>query len=332
MHVMQNDSVLFALTADRTLLLRADEVSVSCIQPWLPLHAEPLDVQAQTQMRAFIDVGGAGAFDLHAPAQLPPVAATLGRTTCHIVADDAWIIGPGALGHVALGDVDGVRRAHIEFSDAADTNSTLNFATALLLARMRRYLMHCAAVRAPDGVAWLLAGDARAGKTTTTLNLAHAGWGMLADDHVILFECDGNWCIEGWPRAMHVDTGWSHGMPTGIRTSLDPRTLASGSIVRRAGVSPESQPHPRTARLGAVLLPRVVADAPVTTIRPATHADAVAMLLRQTAWSMADTTVIASTLADITSATHVPAFHLQLARDTFADPRRLSDLIRSALR
>src|SRR5207244_10494590 len=68
---------------------------------------------------------------------------------------------------------------------AADLYSMLTVSAALLLAGQGRALVHAAAVVAPDGDAWLRAGDARAGKATPWATLASAGGGYVSDDHAV---------------------------------------------------------------------------------------------------------------------------------------------------
>ena len=49
-----------------------------------------------------------------------------------------------------------------------------------------KYFLHASGAVAPDGKAWLLAGDTGAGKSTLAFALSRAGWSILGDDGVIL--------------------------------------------------------------------------------------------------------------------------------------------------
>src|SRR5690606_4737113 len=193
---------------------------------------------------------------------------------CFIAGDAAHIHARGAQASIDLAGLRGLVELRHDLN--ADTASILNLTAALLLARMQRYLMHCGAV-VHGGSAWLLAGDAHAGKTTTALNLSRAGWTLLSDDHTVLYSCDGEWHVQGWPRRMHIDTGWEGAGPTGVRRTLEHQ---------EAAISLGTQP----AVLRGLLLPRVI-ESGVTSLTRAPAADAVAMLLRQAAWCLADPAV-----------------------------------------
>ncbi len=188
----------------------------------------------------------------------------------------------------------------------------LTIASALLLGRLDRALVHSAAVVAPDGGAWLLLGDARAGKTTTTVNLISTGWGYLSDDQVVLRRDgrDGVWA-EGWLRPFHLDTGWHTGRPTRVRRPVDARALAADARCRNA-------------RLSGLLFPRVDPDRP-TALVPMTPADALSRLVRQTPWLLADRATAPRLLELLTRAGRRPAFLLRLGLDTFRDPELLRD-------
>jgi hypothetical protein len=191
----------------------------------------------------------------------------------------------------------------------------LTISAALLLSRMRGALMHAAAVAAPDGRAWLLVGDARSGKTTTTLNLVRQRWGYLSDDHVVLFpaaEGDGV-VVHGWPRIFHVDEGWERGEVTGRRVDFDPAGMESAWWVP-------------SAPLGGILFPRVEA-AERTGLRPLSPGDALARMARQSPWFLADRAAAPSAVALLERVAGTPAFDLVLGRDSYRD----SSLLRGRL-
>ena len=301
--------VQYSLTHDDALRLSATPALAQLVARWLPFHAVSCDDGAAG---ITIDVVEPGVVEL--PASLPAVTLRMGETHCRVDGDVAWLDGPGVRARVDLAG----GRATIELDRAApavDVVPALTLPSALLLARSRRYLLHCGAVEHPGGGVWLLAGDSRAGKTSTSLSLARAGWGLLADDHVVLRPLDDGWEVEGWPRLLHPDERWREGTPTGRRIDLDPRREPG---VRLAG----------PGRLAGVLLPSV-RGAEATAVTPARHSDALSMLLRQTAWSVADRGVAARALADLTAATSVPTLSLRLGLDTFGDPARLDAVLSS---
>jgi len=308
---MNSGGQQFALTRDGALQLRVETGLLPRVDRWLPHTALACDVGAADIL---IEITSCGSACTVSPAAAPTLR--LGDTACTIDGHVAVLQGPGVAGRI---DLTGAHATLAVAGDGtADVMSALNLAVALLLARRRRYLLHCAAVRSRAGGAWLLAGDARSGKTTTSLNLARAGWTLLSDDHVVLRPSGGRWVVEGWPRLAHPDAGWLRGVVTGARTELDARTVPG---VHTCAEAP----------LEGILLPRVV-HGTSTTLRAATHADALAMVLRQGAWCLADDAVAGTVFADLAALTGAPSFSLELAPDTFADPQRLDDIVGAATR
>jgi len=192
--------------------------------------------------------------------------------------------------------------------------SALTLAAALLLLRGHRALMHAAAVAPPAGDAVLLAGDARAGKSTTAANLMSAGWTYLSDDHIVLRRMDtGAVEVEGWPRRFHLDTGWREARVLGERESVDPSGIGSGSFRR-------------TARLGGVLFPRVEPGRG-TRLEPIPAAESLALLIRQSPWLLTDSPTAERVLACLARVAALPSYRLFLDHDTYGDPERLAGIL-----
>lgn len=244
----------------------------------------------------------------------------LGNVSVWVAGDEAHLAGRAAPAH---GDVDlSAGIAEVGWDPAADALATADalysmatVSCALLLGRMGRALVHAAAVVSPDGRAWLLAGDTHAGKTTTCVNLVAHGWRYVSDDHVILSaDGDGGVVVEGWPRAFHLDEGWEDGSPTGRRGELDAAARWPGRWLR-------------TAPLGGCLFPGVHAAEP-TSLSPAPPAEALAGLVRQSPWLMADRVAAPAVMALLQRAAAHPAYALRLGLDTYRDRdllvRRLS--------
>jgi hypothetical protein len=180
---------------------------------------------------------------------------------------------------------------------------------------MGRALVHAAAIVAPDGGAWLLTGDTHAGKSTTTINLITAGWPFVSDDNVVLFrDAAGRLMVEGWPRRFHLDAGWEHGRPGEARGEIDPHERWPGQWVR-------------AAPLAGLLFPRVEADR-ATELSPAAGAEALAGLMRQSPWLLADRARAAEILALLRAACEQPAFALRLGLDTYRDTDRLRRVLK----
>ena len=301
------------LLEDGSLRLEADPALLPSLVRWLPLL--PADGAANA-------TGALLRVALHgAPLPRPPST----RRTLALGGVDAWVEGDlatlaGALGlrgAIELGRGRGELRAPPPGSDAEagswELYSAGTLASALLLGRLGRALAHAAAVAPPGGGAWLLVGDTHSGKTTTCANLLRAGWSYLSDDHLVLGREGGAVRAEGWPRPFHLDEGWERGETLGRRGETDPRGRWPGA-------------WRRSAPLAGLLFPRIEAERP-TALEPIAPADALAALLRQSPWLLADAAAAPALLALLRDASLLPARALRLGRDAYADPRRLVETL-----
>jgi hypothetical protein len=310
---MDRPRLKYALTHDAMLHLHVPDAAARAIVPWLPINVRT--ARAGDRARCTIEIA-VGPVRGVAPA-LARIARIHGTTVYDDGAAGLVLFGPGI--HGRLVPRDGRARIVLAGGDVAfnDVAAAMNLAAAALLAGQGRYLVHAAAVRSASGVV-LLAGDAFAGKTTTALNLARAGWPLLSDDHVVLSRANGAWRAEGWPRASHVDSGWPEAAPTGRRVALDPATLAPFD-------------GEGAARVHAVLLPSVAPGAQTTSAAPAQPSAVLAMLLRQSAWSLIDREAAGGALECVTDLAARPSADLRLAPDTFGDPQRLRSIVEHAI-
>jgi len=191
-----------------------------------------------------------------------------------------------------------------------DLYSMLTVSAAMLLAGLGRALVHAAAVISPEGGAWLLVGDARAGKSTTCATLARVGWGFLSDDQVVLRHGADRVVAEGWLRRFHLDRGWEQGVLTGDRAEVAAADLAAGG-------------WQRTAPLIGLLFPMVRAGRP-TLLTPLSAAEAFAGLVRQSPWLLARRDMAAGVAALLQAAVAGPRYRLELGFDTYRDGRSLA--------
>jgi len=303
------------LVSDGAVRLVLDRPLYSLAERWIPQGLrEPAGVPA----RATISVCG-GQAPLGAPAEratvsLDRVAAWVDDAHATAVLRGAIPSSGGVLSFAA-------RHARLQVDPAraqeaaADLYSLLTVAAALLLADLGRALVHAAAVVAPDGGAWLLAGDARSGKSTTCATLAAAGWGYLSDDQVVLAPREDGVEVEGWLRPFHLDSTGEDGEPTGERRTVPIAELGLAG-------------WRRTARLAGLILPAVAARE-ATRLTPAPAADALAALVRQSPWLLASGRTGSAGLALLGHAAKGGAFNLWLGRDTFRDPARLQACVGS---
>jgi hypothetical protein len=309
---------IFPLLADGGLRVEAEPALVPLLARWLPLL--PYSTPAAPGDGAVIRLVAGDPSSLAPPEGAP--ALRLGSA-------DAWV--DAAAGRAVLRCTAGsagwadLRRGVAEliptpFDDGSretvawDVYSMCTLACALLLGRMHRALAHAAAVVAPDGGAWLLAGDTHAGKSTTSVNLIEAGWRFVSDDHVVLFrDGDGRISAEGWPRRFHLDEGWADGSPLHRRGEVDPHQRWPGR-------------WQRTAPLAGLLFPRVEANLP-TALSPLPASEALAGLMRQSPWLLADRACAGEVLGLLRAACERPAYALRLGLDTYRDTDRLLEVL-----
>lgn len=304
--------IVRSLLHDGRLRMEVHPPLLSALARWLPLVPPDTPVDADGSVIRVVPAGDAP----------PPVRPAEARTL-RLGKVDAWVDGDGALlagasgvhGTIRLDAGDAELRVPGDAeADAVgwDLYSAATLACALLLGRMGRALVHAAAVAPPGCRAWLLVGDAWAGKTTTCANLVRAGWNYVSDDHVVLHrDAEGRVAVEGLPRPFHLDQGWETGAVHHRRGSTDPRERFPGA-------------WRRTAPLAGLLFPRVHADEP-TALAPAGAGDALAALLRQSPWLLADRGCAPRVLALLRDAAQLPVHALRLGMDTYADPPLLAE-------
>lgn len=310
------------LLDDGALVLRVHPALAAAAADWIPLDALPSPAGARPQARIHVLPGRARPFDL------PPQTATVQALNV-----EAWVDAASQRARLATrdgvlwGTVDlarrraavAVRQGPLPAGSRADLSAALMMTAALLLGRLSRVLLHAAAVVAPDGRAWLLVGDSQSGKTSTCVNLIRAGWDWLADDQVVARAdaAAGTVVLEGWPGRFTLDDGFEAGRSLGRRTPTEPWRFGPGRL-RRA------------APLGGVLLPRVRAGHP-TRLEPAHPADALAALIRQSPWLLADPHAAPRVLDLLTEMAKTPVWRLALGSDVYANPQLLQSRVAAAV-
>lgn len=308
------------LLADGSLELRAGPGAAPLVERWLP-HLPPTEPNPTNKVSVLaVDVD-----PQHTAQAAPP-----GTPTLTLARIGLWVDNEKSTAHLSgapggsYGKIDlALPRAAItapasdEPDVIADVFGMLTITAALMLGRLGRALVHAAAVVSPEsGEAWLLVGDAHAGKSTTTANLIRAGWRYLSDDHVVLSrESDGRVVAEGWPRDFHLDEGWERGAPTGQR-----------GVVAFSAVAPDR--WTRVAPVGGVIFPRVDAGRR-TQWAPSKGADALGRLVRQSPWLLADAGIGRGGLELLRRCVMLGAAELRLGVDTFGDPAVLHNCVAS---
>lgn len=298
-----------SLVEDDALELTLETPLWPLVERWMPLGLTP---PAEDVSRATIELRAADTPLRHPTAQ--PML-TLDRVRAWPDDRRGTLLrgGLAASGGVVSLDVGRARLYADPAQDgeaAADVYSMLTVSAALLLTSLGRALVHAAAVVDPDGAAWILAGDARSGKSTTCVTLASAGWEYLSDDQVVLAADEGVGVrVSGWLRPFHLDRGGRE--PTGERREVMPAELG---LTRWR----------RSAPLAGVILPVVLASQP-TRLVPLPAADALAALVRQSPWLLACPRAAPRVFALLARAVGGASYRLELGLDTF---RRPSELVR----
>lgn len=290
------------------------------VSAWMPLshRTRHTSARAKREIRLRIDERAGASF---APAPNARPQLRLGKV-------HAWSSADGRrlelLGGVTAGVVDfRSGRADLtatsgQASEAGahthEIHSLLTLVSGVLLTGLGAALSHAGAVVVPGGGALLLVGDSHTGKSTTCVNLAMQGWGFLSDDQTVLRDVEGRMVVEGWLRTFHLDRGWGSGAPAGLRENAAPLELAPGRW----------QP---SAACAGLLLTGIAPDQP-TRLTPVSAGEALANLIRQSPWLLADPAAAPAGLALLTRVAEAPAFRLSLGLDTFEDGARLASLIR----
>ena len=302
-----------SLVADHALVLQVESRLAPLVERWLPRYLE--ESSPAVTPRATIEAVVAAS---EAPRPAGAATLALGSVQAWLATEPRPVqlhgLAAGSSGTVDLISHRATLRADPAAAGSpADVYSMLTVASALLLASLGRALVHAAGVVAPEGGAWLLVGDARAGKSTTCANLVRSGWAYLSDDQVVLSSRPGGVVAEGWLRPFHLDRGWvegDEGEPGGDRSEVMPSALAPDG--RR-----------RSAPLAGLLFPSVHRNTP-TRLVPLSQGEALAGLVRQSPWLFAWRATAPAMLTLLRQAVRAASYRLHLGLDTYRDGERLS--------
>lgn len=195
----------------------------------------------------------------------------------------------------------------------------LLIALLFMLRRVGWYHVHCAAMIDPRGRGWLMAGQSRSGKSTTSALLARQGWSISTDDIAFLSDNGESVGVEGFwsPIALREGGRALLGAPGGIdlsrraKTGFRPDELGGHWVGR---VTPE-----------ILLFPSVGAT---TTVAPIAPGAAIKLLIASSIWVLFET-VHAQEHLDLLArvATQCRAFEATVGPDLFQNPDLLQDLV-----
>lgn len=200
------------------------------------------------------------------------------------------------------------------------TRTFLFAVVVLLLRRVAWYHLHAATAVDPGGQGWLVSGNANAGKSTTAALLAASGWRVGTDDAAFLAR-----------RADRIVVHTTHA-PIALREGGRRLLAQAGGIVLpdrgKIGFWPED--------LGGVWTPLVSPDIVIfptvgrtrTKVQPIARAEALAELVRWSAWVMLEPDLAQAHLDVLTQlAGQARCYRVTLGRDLFARPNRLIELV-----
>ena len=304
----------YVLLDDGSLVLHLPAAYLPLARHWLPLLPYA-SRRARPDAARICIAGGAGGAAGTEPADL-----RLGTVSAWIRSDEVFMRGRhGCITQVDLAAGRALITPGVPGQAAPwEVHASITLTLALLLGRDGRALLHAAGPVAPDGRGWLLVGDARAGKTTTCVNLVRAGWSFASDDNVVLSrDAAGGLRFEGLPRRFHVDTGLGRGIPSGERGAEDPHANWTGRWIA-------------TAPAAGIFLPHVAAESP-TRVERVSAGEALNGLIRQSPWLVADRVAAPAVLDLLKEVAALPAFTLRLGLDTFAAPSILAERLEPAL-
>lgn len=301
------DRIQRHLLLDDSVLLDVDPRLESAVSSWIPLCSCRGGGGDQADSRIFVHA--APLLGVEVPGTAPTLRVGSVGVWLHQESSRAML---GAAERDCAGVVDLQYRQATLVASASDDaiprlHMALTLAASLLLGRLGRALVHAAAVVQPGGRAWLLTCKQGTGAHTAFVRLMMAGWPSLAINRVVLREddCRGSIVVEGLPEqdgADEVEPGW----------------------VRHLGA----------ADLAGVLILRSTPQQPTLLVRMP-EMDLLSALEPESPWLRLDQTGSAGVLQAMHGGLRLPTFELRQGLDTYADPRRLAEVLealpRSAL-
>jgi hypothetical protein len=188
-----------------------------------------------------------------------------------------------------------------------------------LLRRVGLYHVHGAALVDPSGEGWLLAGNSRSGKSTTTALLASQGWRIASDDICFLVNSVASVGAIGYRAPVALRSG-------GVRLLK----LDGGELLRqrrKLALSPEELGgawiQGNTPRY--LLFPTV---GEATSVAPITPVQAIAEIIKWSIWVLIEPFGAEEHLGQLTRlANQCQSFAVTLGPDLFHNPALLQTLV-----
>jgi len=227
-----------------------------------------------------------------------------------------------AVAHVPLES----SRATVQLSRAAAEDLPrccrffLSAVVIFLIRRVGWHHLHAATWIDPRGRGWVLAGDWKVGKSTTTALLASRGWAVGGDDAVFLVE-EGDGVVtiaKRGPIALRKSGRHLLGRLDGVFDPQREKTLFTPEELGGRWV--------QQIRPDILIFPRVAGSA--TSVEPVSPRDVLAELVRWSVWVMLEPTLAQEHL-DLLAALgrQTRSYRMELGTDLFDNPELLVELI-----
>lgn len=178
-------------------------------------------------------------------------------------------------------------------------------AAVLRLRQRGRFHIHAAGVVAPDGGAWILAGESGNGKSTLAYALARRGWQILGDDGVLVERSRDGIIARSWREPMQVSIDLAAEFPE-LATARDATDWDDPR--RRVAVPPPAGTTSSAPVRALAILSRSTHDS----LTPASPTEVLAALIRQSPTVLLGGTHAIDQLDTLgTLVTSVPVYRLE---------------------
>ena len=343
-----DETLGWLLPADGRLVLESAPELRHLVEPWVPLTARRLESSSKQvsptsdQAASVLRVEPAASSRNEPPEE--PATLEMESVRAWVRGDSTFLLGGETWGEVDLftgkADLFVVHGGEKEGA-GEEVFWLLSLASALLLGRLGRCLLHAGAIADKEGMVWLVAADGGSGKSTICANFVRAGWGCLSDDHVVLIGDEEGLEVQGWLRPFGLDEAWPSGSPTGRKVRVDLAALGErstfptsgrlkGVLVPERGGCVEShvrgkrRPDSREGMSAVASGKKHFAAGPGNTVvEPMRPAEILPVLIRQAGWLVADRQCAPASLRLLERAASLPAYRLRLGHDAFSDCKPL---------
>jgi len=231
---------------------------------------------------------------------------------CFSAGDEYYLVFSNSLLHLQQGNPVLVS-VSISAKKDAELARVTSFAVCAALRRFGMFELHSAGVVIPEtGAGVLIVGPSGSGKSTLTSQLAHAGWGYLSDDELLLSLNEGEVEARGFRSFFALA---SEDPQSSLKSCFEPASVFQAP--RAAFVTPR------------FLLFTAIGGANETQLHELTQAETMTRLIRACPWATYDTAIAAPNLELLSRlARQAKGFNLMAGTDLL-EPEQASRIVRS---